>query len=174
MAHIIGWCNNNSGFVTAIFSAVGLLLSVIAIVVSIQTARLPYKKRLKLSSTVDIAFTKNVVTGEVVSETVGLSINAANTGMRDINITYLGISVKDKISPDGEKRINKIDGSITGIGLLSPAGVKTELYSKKDMLYCLNLASKKAKVFVYVLDSEGKSYHRKLGYAENLIRTLSM
>ena len=40
MELIINWCNDNNGFITAILSAIGLLLSVIAIVVSIRTARL--------------------------------------------------------------------------------------------------------------------------------------
>lgn len=39
---VIQWCNENNGFLTAILSVVGLMLSVIAIVISIHTARLPY------------------------------------------------------------------------------------------------------------------------------------
>ena len=41
----IQWCNENNGFLTAILSITSLLLSVTAIVVSIMTARLPYKKK---------------------------------------------------------------------------------------------------------------------------------
>lgn len=40
----IEWCNNNQGFITAIFSLLSLLVSTIAIVISILTSRLPYKK----------------------------------------------------------------------------------------------------------------------------------
>lgn len=46
--NIIRWCNENNGFLTAILSLIGLVLSVTAIVVSIRTARLPYKKKLML------------------------------------------------------------------------------------------------------------------------------
>ena len=49
--NIIRWCNENNGFLTAILSLIGLVLSVTAIVVSIRTARLPYKKKLMLSLT---------------------------------------------------------------------------------------------------------------------------
>ena len=44
----IEWCNQNNGFISAILSIIGLLLSIIAIVISIHTARLPYKKKLLL------------------------------------------------------------------------------------------------------------------------------
>ena len=37
--NIIRWCNENNGFLTAILSLIGLVLSVTAIVVSIRTAR---------------------------------------------------------------------------------------------------------------------------------------
>ena len=48
--NIIQWCNENNGFLTAILSLIGLVLSVPAIVVSLRTARLPYKKKLMLGS----------------------------------------------------------------------------------------------------------------------------
>lgn len=48
MNDIIIWCDDNYGFLAAILSSVGLLVSVIAIVVSIKTAHLPYKKILQL------------------------------------------------------------------------------------------------------------------------------
>lgn len=48
--NIIRWCNENNGFLTAILSLIGLVLSVTAIVVSIRTARLPYKKKLMLAA----------------------------------------------------------------------------------------------------------------------------
>ena len=50
--NIIQWCNENTGFLTAILSLIGLVLSVTAIVVSIRTARLPYKKKLMLPLTI--------------------------------------------------------------------------------------------------------------------------
>ena len=59
MEKIIEWCNLNNGFLTAILSMVGLLLSLTAIVVSVRTALLPFKKKIKISSFVSIAFSKN-------------------------------------------------------------------------------------------------------------------
>ena len=46
---IITWCNSNNGFATILLSALTLLVSIIAIIVSIRTARLPYKKKLIVS-----------------------------------------------------------------------------------------------------------------------------
>ena len=48
MNEIINWCNNNDGFIMAILAFLSLLLSAVAIIVSIKTARMPYKKGLKL------------------------------------------------------------------------------------------------------------------------------
>ena len=48
--NFIQWCDDDNGFLTAILSLIGLILSATAIVVSIRTARLPYKKRIMLSS----------------------------------------------------------------------------------------------------------------------------
>ena len=95
MEKIIEWCNLNNGFLTAILSMVGLLLSLTAIVVSVRTALLPFKKKIKISSFVSIAFSKNELTGEVHREVVGLCVNAANVGFRNANLVYLGILVKD-------------------------------------------------------------------------------
>ena len=44
---LIQWCNENVGFATIVLSALTLLVSIIAVIVSIRTARLPYKKLLK-------------------------------------------------------------------------------------------------------------------------------
>lgn len=45
--NFVQWCNGDNGFLTAILSLIGLIFSA-AIVVSIRTARLPYKKRIIL------------------------------------------------------------------------------------------------------------------------------
>lgn len=44
------WCNNNQGFITAIFSLHSLLTSTTAIVISIFTSKLPYKKAVRVFS----------------------------------------------------------------------------------------------------------------------------
>ena len=66
---IINWCNSNNGFATILLSALTLLVSIIAIIVSIHAARLPYKKKLIVSG------------GSFVSVGgIGLHITATNVG----------------------------------------------------------------------------------------------
>ncbi len=171
MNDIITWCNANNGFLTAVLSVVGLLLSIIAITVSINAARLPYKKKLKLSSSMDVRFEK--VNDKVKSKIVGISVNAANIGSRNINITYLGIMVKDKSLSGKTQKMTKIRDTITGTGIIAPTEIKTELYSKDDLLNSLSLVGKNAKIYIYATDSESKDYYKYLGYTEKLAISLS-
>lgn len=80
----VQWCNENNGFLTAILSVIGLLLSIIAIVVSIHTARLPYKKQLLLGSSLLLGASVNL---GISAKTfiMGLSASATNIGNRTIN-----------------------------------------------------------------------------------------
>ncbi len=45
ITNIIEWCNSNSGFIQSILAALTVIISMIAIFVSIMTARIPYKKK---------------------------------------------------------------------------------------------------------------------------------
>ena len=171
MELIVNWCNENNGFITAILSAIGLLLSVTAIVVSIRTARLPYKKKLKLTSSVDVAFSKNTITGEVISSIMGITVNVANIGSRNVSIVYLGLCIKDKKSK-WNKKITKIRDGITGIGMIALAEIKTELYRKVDLLSLLSLLSGDAKIYLYAKDTEGTEYFKSVGNAKNMLMNL--
>ena len=168
MELIINWCNDNNGFINAIMSATGLLLSVIAIAVSIRTARLPYKKKLKLTSSVDVTFSKNTISGKVISDIMGISVNAANIGSRNVSITYLGISVEDKKSNRDKQKITKIKDEITGTGMIAPAEIKTEFYKKNDLLYSLSLLNENAKIYLCAKDTEGREYFKSIGSAKNM------
>lgn len=50
---IINFCNQNSGFISAILSIVTIVLSICAIVISIKTAMLPYTKKLRIYTGLD-------------------------------------------------------------------------------------------------------------------------
>lgn len=169
---IIKWCNLNSGFLTGVFSMLTLVVSVIAIVVSIHTAKLPYKKRIKLSSSIDIAFFQNPATGEADSQVIGFSVNAANVGSRNVNITYLGISIKDESLHNGQEKMTKIRDEITGTGIIAPTEVKTEMFKNTDLIRALSKLSNKARVYLYARDTEGKEYLEKAGEAHQLLEQL--
>lgn len=173
MEKIIEWCNLNNGFLTAILSMVGLLLSLTAIVVSVRTALLPFKKKIKISSFVSIAFSKNELTGEVHSEVVGLCVNAANMGFRNANLVYLGILVKDSSLHNRTQKLIKICDEITGTGIITPTEIKSETYSKTDLQYTLSKVKPHAKVLLYATDTEGKQYRKHLGTAASILKKLS-
>lgn len=169
---IVEWCNLNSGFLTGVLSLLTLVVSVIAIVISIHTAKLPYKKEIKLSSSIDVFFSRNDTTGETDSQIIGVSVNAANVGSRNVNITYLGICVKDKSLHNGQEKMAKIRDEITGTGNIAPTEVKTEMFQKADLIFALSKLSKKARVYLYAQDTEGREYFQKVGYAQRLIEHL--
>ena len=86
--NFIQWCNDDNGFLTGILSLFGLILSATAIVVSIRTTRLPYKKRIMLSSA-------PVIDPRLVPlKLFGMSVLATNTGNRTVNLKYLGYTLK--------------------------------------------------------------------------------
>ena len=47
---MIQWCNDNAGFIAALQTLSTVLLSIVAIAVTIYVSRLPYKKGLKIYS----------------------------------------------------------------------------------------------------------------------------
>lgn len=170
---IIEWCNENNGFFTGVLSTLTLIVSIIAIAVSIHTAKLPYKKKIRLSSSLDVMFFKNPITGETGSQIIGLSINAANLGSRNVNISYLGMIVKDKTLHNGREKLAKIKDDITGTGLIAPTEVKTEMFKKMDLVFALSKRDKRTKIYLYACDTEGKEYYENAGYAYKLIKKLS-
>lgn len=173
MACIIDWCNTNNGFLTAVLSLIGLIISTTAVIVSIKTARLPYKKKILLSCSTDIGFFTDPVSRQAASEIIGISVNATNVGARNVNITYLGISVKDKSLQGGQNKMTKLRDEITGTGMISPTEVKTEFFKKTDLVCTLAKLGNHAKVYLYARDSEGQEYIKEVGSAVMVVKTLS-
>ena len=172
MKNIIEWCNNNYGFVSAMLSITGLLLSSVAIFISVQTARLPFKKELKLTSFYDACFFKNV-NNSISSKVISISVNAINTGRRNINLTFLGLAIKDSSLGNKPQKLAKINEEMTGIGIIAPTEIKSETYLKEDILFNLKSLSEDAEVYVLASDSEGKDYYKKIGKAKNVIKSIS-
>ena len=75
---IIEWLNVNYGFSSIILSAVGLLISTIAIVISIKTAKLPYKKKIELVMTYNYLFPAGVI--------AEIEVQALNLGNRPVRM----------------------------------------------------------------------------------------
>ena len=164
----IQWCNNNNGFISAVLSLVGLVLSVTAIVVSIRTARLPYKKKLLLGSFISIG-AGLIPSGHTKAHIVGMSASATNIGNRTVNITYLGYAIKK----DGHyKMIYPVNREFDCKASLEPSEMSETQFYTDELLKCFSRENKKARLFVYAKDTEGTEYKRKAGNVGKLIDNL--
>ena len=164
----IDWCNTNNGFLTALLSLLTLAVSVIAVVVSIHTARIPYMKRLILSSDVSILFGMNNYTGQPMSQFSGITINATNIGNRNINLTFLGFALRSSFKL---QKIQTMDRELGGKGILEPTAVATIEYTAKELLIFEEMKPR-TKVYCCAMDTEGKTYLKYYGRAGKISSNL--
>lgn len=161
--NFIQWCNDDNGFLTAILSLIGLILSATAIVVSIRTARLPYKKRIMLSTTpaIDIGasagcrYQKSFIPKLLLLS--GMSVLATNTGNRTVNLTYLGYAVKK----DGEYTpllIPPYNHEFNSTASLAPSEMFENQFYIDELIKVLSHENPNIKLFMYAKDTEGKKY----------------
>lgn len=141
---IITWCNSNIGFATLLLSTLTLLVSIIAIVVSINTARLPYKKKLL------------VIGGTFISEAgIGYHITATNIGNRQVKISNIGFKI------DQHVYINKFTLHESQI-MLSQGEATSQYYQIEDFRNVLSSMPVYGftKIYAYVKDTEGTEYKK--------------
>ena len=142
----IEWSNLNNGFVSLLLSALTLFVSILAVIVSVHTARLPYKKKIL------------IVSGSCVSEDgIGLHITATNVGNRDINVKTTGFLIGKIVY------INKT--TIFESQVILKQGETTSQYfhieKMRDVIKNKRINTS-TKVFSFVEDSEGKIYKKAL------------
>ena len=150
MTTIIQWCNQNSGFVNAVLAFSGFLMSVIAISVSIYTARLPYKKKLLLSA------------GNYVSATGerGFHITVTNIGNRPIQIVLISFQIDD-----GQK-LNYFDPFQTKnyADNILVTSKQTGVYYDNNLIKNFQKILRKNKItgniYIYAEDTEGTKYRK--------------
>ena len=155
----IEWCNENNGFLTAILSMLTLFVSIVAIVVSIQTARLPYKRRI--STSVEICVSSQVVTG--------FSVSATNTGNRNINIMHFGLAYKD-----GPQLIPYIRNGCT-LGeksIVIPAEEVSVTYSLEEVVSFLSDLPHKTRIYSYAYDAEWRRYKKRYNTVGNFLKEI--
>lgn len=162
----VQWCNENSGFLSALLSAIGLFLSSFAICVSVHTARLPYKKNILLSSSLTYRATNP---NGVNLTVIGSCAHATNVGNRPVCITYLGYAVK-------------IDGTMRSIislyrkpeeKTISQAEILHAQFSSEELLRFFSNKSKTEKLYIYATDTEGKVYTKLIGNVDDMVVSLS-
>lgn len=85
--NFIEWCNNNEGFATILLSTLTLIVSIIAIVVSIKTSKLPYKKKINI----------NIVYNELDGNLYSCQLYIINTGNRTIGVTNVCLEYDNQL-----------------------------------------------------------------------------
>lgn len=165
----IQWCNDNNGFLTAVLSLIGLTLSATAIVVSIRTARLPYKKRIMLAS---YLARFQVVPVSVSNHPIpGIIAVATNVGNRTVNLTYLGYVVKKDgryyaLYPNPIRpHILKFNSKSS----LAPSETSESWFYANELIESFSRENRNTELFVYAADTEGKAYMKKAGTVGRLL-----
>ena len=144
MNDFIKWCNLNQGFIEFVLSCLTLLVSIIAIVISISTARLPYKKKLMLTFGTYIG---------VGIEAYGIYVAVTNIGNRNVRIQSLGLLVGKKqffnVRTIEESRVSLATGDGTEQSF-EQSGLKVNLAKYSSSM----------RVYAFAVDSEGKIYKK--------------
>lgn len=89
MQQIVDWCNTNQGFVSAVLALSSLILSIVAICISISVAKLPFKKKIALT------FYTNIGIGDA-SNHIDYEVVATNIGNRVVATNYVGLGFYEK------------------------------------------------------------------------------
>lgn len=151
---VIKWCNENQGFLTALLSLLGLFISFWAVVVSIQTARLPYRKRVLLNGNlVDI---RNLFSKEI-HDLDGVNVNIVNVGNRAINFTFVGLAIRDKSNK--MKELHLLDWKPESF-ILEQSKTHSVYYKIKELEVYLCGEKPSQFLYAYAVDTERKTYKK--------------
>ena len=148
MEKIIEWCNTNVGFISAILALFSILLSVVAICVSITVAKLPFKKKIA------VGFFTNLGLGQHEG-LIYYSVEATNIGNRVVKVSFVGYSYKEKGS--WKKLYNKASSNSQNV-MLNINETTSAIYDINE----INNLMKKHKLYAFAIDIEGKIYKRKV------------
>lgn len=141
---IVEWCNSNIGFIDAILSLSTIFVSIIAMIVSIQSARLPYKKKINI----------NVVFNED-KDLYTCKIYIINTGNRTIGINGIELSQNGKF-------LDFLDLGTAVDNFIEPGKVYEDAFLNFKMSAIDN---KQKKIKVRIIDTEYKEYIFKVELA---------
>ena len=81
MKTLINWCNLNQGFLSFILSSLTIILSIIAMGISLRIGKIPYKRKLKI-----IPFAYCSADGKIFMEII-----ITNCGHSEIGIEHIKI-----------------------------------------------------------------------------------
>lgn len=150
--NFVDWCNSNQGFIEIILSILTLVVSICAIIISVITARMPFKRKIELTCGSSIG---------IGQDFEGIYVTATNVGNRVIHICMIGFYCGKNVY------FNKDTINQSTI-LLKPADFTTQYIDKKDYsIFFKN--SKKFKIYAFVKDESGKKYKKYLCKVKELM-----
>lgn len=153
MDQIIMWTNLNQGFVEAILSIVTIIISIIALVTSINAYRLPYMKKLKISY--------GSAVGTIRSWQVEKGINITLTNIGNRNVTLVALCLKN-----GDKLIQNLRNTFNG-KLLAPSEEISQCYTFNELKGTIDISKR---VYGYAKDTEGTIYKIKIKGLTQILR----
>lgn len=140
--NFVKWCNCNEGFISAVLSVLTLVISIIAIWISVRLAYIPYKKRIFINPVFDIK-----------ENEYELNLTIANSGNKLIGISYVTVYYKNEYIGDNSEQ-----------KFIEPS--KTSDYFIELNLNEENVKfDKNSKVKIVVHDTEKKEYKFKVNLA---------
>jgi len=154
----------------AILTMISLFISVVAVWVSIRTAKLPYKKALILNTRIPFELNNSYNGISVSSKPLGVDVSACNVGNRAVNIVFLGLAIRDcnlKV-----KKLQVFTRVLGGCGILKSAEEASVMYYSHELIECLEKEFKWKPVYACAVDIEEKVYLRKRGTVGSLLKVL--
>ena len=152
MVDFIKWCNDNQGFLSAILSLGTLFVSVLAIIISVCTSRLPYKKKLLLTTGGYIG---------VGMDSMGIHVTATNIGNRSLKIKNIGLLIN--------KQIYTNFSTIADSQIILAIGECTSQYFESNDLRKIKKLNGNFKVYGYVEDTENRKYKKYICRLKKII-----
>lgn len=154
MNEFVNWCNTNVGFVSLVLSFLTLAVSIIAVIVSVHTARLPYKKKIL------------VTTGNYISTTeCGLHVTATNVGNRNIKVKTIGFLFCGKVYVNKNTLFNSQI-------VLGQGETTSQYFNLQDFQNTLisSQISPNTRIIGFVEDTEGTRYKKRLAKAKRILK----
>jgi len=168
MQDIIRWCNENEGFTNATLTCATVLISIVAIIISIKTAKLPYKKKMKLSGGIGLAIGQGIESIAMV----GYYVTACNVGNRSAKITFLGLALSkpNKRFRNEMDLLHNLQRSNKPDKPLRPSETFEVEYNIEKLVVSLEKYGKDRLVYLYVSDTEGTITKKKIGTIEQFLK----
>lgn len=167
MSEFIKWCNENQGYLSFLLTLVTTVISVVAIIVSIRTARLPYKKKIKLTGSFKYGIGQSMF--GVFSQGYAYTVGAINIGNRDIATNYIGLGFYH----DGKmQHIASMNRDLNCKHIIHPSELVEVDFLFNEIAELAKQISPTTKIYALLIDTEGKTSKKYVGKIENIVNAL--